>query len=95
VVASIEVLPVSWLNYNTLLFVPFALIASAAARNRASERAIWAAMLSYFLSVFAFGGLLLLDPRLPIVFVVVVGESKTVAVMVGYLSAYWFAVDET
>jgi glycosyl transferase family 87 len=95
VVTSIEVLPVSWLNYNTLLFVPFALIASAGLRSRVSERAIWAAMLSYFLSVFAFGGLLLLDPRLPIVFVVVVGECKTVAVMVGYLSAYWFAVDET
>jgi hypothetical protein len=95
VVTSIEVLPVSWLNYNTLLFIPFALIASAGVRNRVSERAIWAAMLSYFLSVFAFGGLLLLDPRLPIAFVVVVGESKTAAVMTGYLSAYWFAVDET
>jgi len=83
------------LNYNTLLFVPFALIASAGARNRVSERAIWATMLSYFLSVFAFGGLLLLDPRLPIVFMILVGESKTAAVMVGYLSAYWFAVDET
>jgi Glycosyltransferase family 87 len=95
VVTSIEVLPVSWLNYNTLLFIPFALIASAGTRNRVSGRAIWAAMLSYFLSVFAFGGLVLLDPRLPIVFVILVGESKTVAVMVGYLSAYWFAVDET
>jgi hypothetical protein len=95
VVTSIEVLPVSWLNYNTLLFVPFALIASAAVRNRVSERTIWAAMLSYFLSVFAFGGLLFLDPRLPVVFVVIVGESKSVAVMVGYLSAYWFAVGET
>ena len=95
VVTSIEVLPVSWLNYNTLLFIPFALIASAGTRNRVSGRAIWAAMLSYFLSVFAFGGLLLLDPRLPIVFVILVGESKTVAVMVSYLSAYWFAVDET
>jgi Glycosyltransferase family 87 len=95
VVTSIEVLPVSWLNYNTLLFVPFALIASAGVRNRVSNRAIWAAMLSYFLSVFAFGGLLFLDPRMPIAFVVVVGESKSVAVMVGYLSAYWFAVDES
>jgi glycosyl transferase family 87 len=95
IVTSIEVLPVSWLNYNTLLFIPFALIASAATRNRASERSLWAAIVSYFLSVFAFGGLLFLDPRLPIVFVVMVGESKSVAVMVGYLSAYWFAVDET
>jgi hypothetical protein len=94
IVTSIEVLPVSWLNYNTLLFVPFALIASAAVHNRASERALWAAIASYFLSLFAFGGLLLLDPRLPIVFVVLVGESKSVAVMAGYLSAYWFAVDE-
>ena len=77
------------------MFVPFALIASAGVRNRVSNRAIWAAMLSYFLSVFAFGGLLFLDPRMPIAFVVVVGESKSVAVMVGYLSAYWFAVDGT
>ena len=95
VVTSIEVLPVSWMNYNTLLFVPFALIASAGTHNRVSKRAIWAAMLSYFLSVFAFGGLLLLDPRLPILFVIVLGECKTIAVMAGYLSAYWFAVDET
>jgi len=95
VITSIEVLPVSWLNYNTLLFVPFVLIASAAARNRVSERAVWAAISSYFLSLFAFGGTFFLYPRIPIVFVVLVGESKSVAVMVGYLSAYWFAVDET
>ena len=57
----------SWLNYATMLFVPFALLAAAGVRNRVSERAIWAAMVSYFLSLFAFGGLLLLDPRLPIV----------------------------
>jgi hypothetical protein len=95
VITSIEVLPVSWLNYNTLLFVPFVLIASAAARNRVSERAVWAAISSYFLSLFAFGGTFFLYSRIPIVFVVLVGESKSVAVMVGYLSAYWFAVDET
>jgi len=95
VVTSIEVLPVSWLNYNTLLFVPFALIASAAVRDRVSERAMWAAIASYFLSLFAFGGTFFLYPGLPAVFVIVVGESKSVAVMVGYLSAYWFAVDET
>lgn len=95
IVTSIEVLPVSWLNYNTLLFVPFALIATAATRGRVSERAIWAAMASYFLSMFAFGGTFFLYPGLPLVFVIIVGESKSVAVMVGYLSAYWFAVDET
>ena len=95
VVTSIEVLPVSWLNYNTLLYVPFALIASAGVSNRVSGRTVWAAMLSYFLSVFAFGGLLFLDPRFPIAFVVLVAECKSIAVMVGYLSAYWFATDET
>jgi glycosyl transferase family 87 len=95
VVTSIEVLPVSWLNYNTLLYVPFALIASAGVSSRVSDRTVWAAMLSYFLSLFAFGGLLFLDPRFPIAFVVLVAECKSVAVMVGYLSAYWFATDET
>ena len=93
-ITSIEVLPVAWLNYNTLLFIPFALIASAAARGRVSERAMWAAIASYFLSLFAFGGTFFLYPGLPIVFVILVGESKSVAVMIGYLSAYWFAVDE-
>jgi Glycosyltransferase family 87 len=95
VVTSIEVLPVSWLNYNTLLFVPFALIVWAAVRDRVSARAIWAAIASYFLSLFAFGGIFFLYPGVPLVFTIVVGESKSVAVMVGYLSAYWFAVDET
>jgi hypothetical protein len=54
-----------------------------------------AAIASYFLSLFAFGGTFFLSPRLPIALVVAVGESKSVAVMAGYLSAYWFAVDET
>jgi len=94
-VTAVEVLPVSWLNYNTLLFVPFALMASAAMRNRVSGRAIWAAIVSYFLSMLAFAGTGFLDPRLPVVFVIIVGESKSVAMMAGYLSAYWFAVDET
>jgi hypothetical protein len=95
VVTSIEVLPVSWLNYNTLLFVPFALLASAAVREQVSTRAMWAAMGSYLLSLFAFGGLMFLTPGSPIVFFVLVGESKSVAVIAGYLSAYWLAVDET
>jgi len=94
VVTSIEILPVSWLNYNTLLFVPFALIASAATHRRVSERTIWAAVISYFLSQFAFGGLVFLNPRFPIALFVLVGESKSFAVMAGYLSAYWFALDE-
>ena len=94
VVTSIEVLPVSWLNYNTLLFVPFAAIASASCRSSASLRTMWAAMTSYFLSLFAFGGLIYTGLRfLPAV--VVVAESKSVAVMVGYLAAYWFTVDDT
>jgi len=45
--------------------------------------------------LFAFGGLMFLTPGIPIVFVVLVGESKSVAVIAGYLSAYWFAVDQT
>lgn len=94
VATSIMILPFTWLNYAVMLFVPFALIASAAARNRASTRAMWAAMVSYFLSLFAFGGLMFFTPSIPTVFVVFVGESKSVAVMAGYLSAYWFAVDQ-
>jgi len=95
VITSIMVLPFAWLNYATLLFVPFALLASAGGRNRASIRAMWAAMVSYFLSLFAFGGLFYLQPNFPLICYVLVGESKSVALMVGYLSAYWFAVDET
>jgi fucose 4-O-acetylase-like acetyltransferase len=77
-----------------MLFVPFALLTSAAVHERVSNRAMWAAIGSYFLSLFAFGGLIFLTPAIPIVFVVLVGESKSVAVIAGYLSAYWFAVDQ-
>jgi hypothetical protein len=95
VVTSIMVLPFAWLNYATMLFVAFALLAAAGVRNRASARAKYAAMVSYFLSLFAFGGLLFLKPNFPIICFVLVGESKSAALMAGYLSAYWFAVDET
>jgi Glycosyltransferase family 87 len=93
IATSIEVLPVSWLNYNVLLFVPFAAIVWAGRRNRASSRTMWAAMISYFLSLFAFGGLVFTGlGSLPAV--VVVAECKSVAVIVGYLAAYWFTVDD-
>lgn len=94
VITSIMVLPFAWLNYAVMLFVPFALLTSAAVHERVSNRAMWAAIGSYFLSLFAFGGLIFLTPAIPIVFVVLVGESKSVAVIAGYLSAYWFAVDQ-
>ena len=95
VVTSIMILPFAWLNYATMLFVSFALLASAGVRNRASTRAMWAALVSYFLSLFAFGGLVYLKPNFPLIWFVLVGESKSIALMVGYLSAYWFTVDET
>jgi Glycosyltransferase family 87 len=92
-VTSILILPVSWLNYMVLLFVSFAATAWAAVRNRASVRAQWAAIASYFLSQFAFGGLMFVGPGfLP--GLILVGESKTLAAIVGYASAYWLVVDE-
>ena len=94
VITSIEVLPVSWLNYTTLLLLPFVLIASASAQDRVSERTIWAAIVSYILSLFAFGGLIFLTPSSPVILAIIVGESKAIAAMIGYLSAYWFAADE-
>ena len=64
-------------------------------RSRVSERTTWGAIGSYFLSLFAFGGTIFLTAGMPSAFVVLVGESKSVAVMLGYVSAYWFAADET
>jgi hypothetical protein len=96
VVTSIIVLPITWLNYTTVLFILFATIVSASIRSRVSTRVEWAAIASYFLSLFAFGGLVLIRPgalKLPLM--VVIGETKTVSLLVAYLSAYWFAADWT
>lgn len=93
VVTSITVLPITWLNYTTILIVPFAIIISASLAKHVGAKVLWAAMLSYFLSLFAFGGLILVRPGRLILLTILVGESKSAALLLAYLSAYWFAVN--
>src|SRR5262249_50655353 len=77
-VTSIVVLPFAWLNYATMLCVSFALLGSAGGRNPARTRAIWAAIASYFLSLFSFCGIFFLYPWVPLLFTILVGERKSV-----------------
>lgn len=93
VVTSITVLPITWLNYTTILIVPFAIIISVSLTKHIEAKVQWAAMLSYFLSLFAFGGLVLVRPGRLTFLTILVGESKSAGLLLAYLSAYWFAMN--
>ena len=94
VAAAIVLSPLSWIHYMVLLLIPFVQIASAAKQHDCSPRAIWAALASYVLIGITRG-----------LREVVVGatwwehgvkylaEGSTVALLLGFLAAWWLATD--
>jgi len=82
VATSIFLLPVAWDYDLTLMLIPFALIALAAARGKASRRTIATVIISYavlvwweFVSQSA-------------------NEGGFYSMVAAYLAAYWFATDQ-
>ena len=99
VVTSVLLSPIAWHHYLALLVIPFVQIAVATARNRASRRALWMAVASYLLAsvtvpityrllarptAFQIGFPSLSAPLL---------ETGFFTLLMGYIAAYWFAVD--
>ncbi len=95
VVASVLLSPTAWTYYMVLFFIPFAQLAAAANRGRASRRAEIAAILSYLI---LFG--------LPEVtyshfdkvwidrYMLVMNQGAFVSAMLAYLAAFWFTTDK-
>jgi hypothetical protein len=78
----------------TLLLIPFVEIASAAQQRTCSRRAVWGALTSYVLIAITYR--LRQDLVGPVWWargVWLMAEGSSVALLIGFLAAYWFAAD--
>ena len=93
VVATVLLAPTAWFHYMVLLFIPFAQLASAATLDRASNRAIWMGAAS----VLTLSGAMILRVTLGQFLsketIAVVREAPFAALVMAYISAYWFVKD--
>jgi len=96
VAAAIVLSPLSWIHYMLLLLIPFVEIGSAAESQKYDPRALWAAIVSYVLIAMTYRLREdLVDPIRWAHGVRYLAEGSSVALLLGFLAAYWFAVDTT
>jgi hypothetical protein len=100
IASSILLSPMAWPHYMTVLIIAFVMMFQAAYSGRVSRRACWMAVANVVLAAVSFelwselrrvapanSGI---DP--PLVMKIVT-ESNSLAMLSGYVSAYWFAID--
>ncbi len=95
VVTAVLIAPTAWVHYLVLILIPFAFMSIAAGRGRANDRAIWMAVASFLLIAVSTGGRTAFGPHPHGVLPVMIAECSFVSLAMAYVSAYWFAADET
>lgn len=99
IVTSVLLSPIAWLHYLTLLIIPFVQMVVAAGFRRANRRALWMAAGSYLLasvSVSINDRLLSQPTAFQLAFPSLSApllETGFFTLLMGYIAAYWFAVD--
>lgn len=91
IVAAILLSPIAWTHYLVLLFIPFSEMAARADRGEWSERAIWAMIGSYVLTVAASIAMGSLPTDRELSRWIWVGQGFSASVLLAYLSVYWLA----
>ena len=93
--------PVAWHHYLLLLTIPFVQLVASVSRGRSSPRALWMAATAYFLSAIslrAFSRFMVPPPtafQLALPWLArALEETSFVALLTGYIAAYWFATDQ-
>jgi hypothetical protein len=95
VVTAVLLAPTAWVHYLVLMLIPFIMMSIAASRGRANHRAIWMAVASFMLIALSTGGRSAFGPHPLGALAVTVAECSFVSLAMAYVSAYWFAADET
>jgi len=100
IATAIMLSPVAWHHYLLLLTIPFVQLVASAAQGRSRSRAVWMAALAYALSAVSlrvFNRFLIPPPtdfqRTFPWLVRALEETSFVALLTGYIAAYWFATD--
>jgi hypothetical protein len=101
IATAIMLTPVGWHHYLVLLAIPFVQMVASAAEGRSSPRAIWMAAGAYLLSAIslrAFSRFMVPPPtEFQISFPLLaraLEETSFIALLTGYIAAYWFATDD-
>ncbi len=101
IATAVMLTPVGWHHYLVLLAIPFVQMVASASEDRSSSRAIWMAAMAYFLSAIslrAFSRFMVPPPtafQLAVPWLVrALEETSFVALLTGYIAAYWFATDQ-
>ena len=100
IATAVMLTPVGWHHYLVLLAIPFVQMVVAAGDGRPSSRSIWMATLAYLLSAIslrAFSRFLVPPPTafqlsFPLL-ARALEEMSFIALLSGYIAAYWFATD--
>ncbi len=102
IATAIMLTPVGWHHYLVLLAIPFVQMVASATDGRSSSRAIWMAAMAYFLSAISLRAFSRFMVPPPTAFQLAVPrlaraleETSFVALLTGYIAAYWFATDGT
>ncbi len=96
IAATVVLSPLSWIHYMILLLIPLVAIAAAADRHQCSRRAFYAAVASYLLiAVTSHVRVNLVSAIWWARGVKYFAEGSSVALLVGFIAAYWFATDTT
>jgi Glycosyltransferase family 87 len=94
VVLCVMLSPIAWIHYMVLFVIPFIQITNAAYRGRCDRNAMWAVVASYFLISISIG---LRDPARKLggdALYYFLGEGAFISVLLAYIGAYRFALDD-
>ncbi len=100
IATALMLTPVGWHHYLVLLAIPFVQMVASAASERSSSRAIWMAALAYLLSAISLRAFSRFMVPPPTAFQLAfpwlaraLQETSFIALLTGYIAAYWFATD--
>jgi Glycosyltransferase family 87 len=102
IATAIMLTPVGWHHYLVLLAIPFVQMVASAAQDRSRSRAIWMAASAYLLSAISLRAFSRFMVPPPTTFQLTfpwlahaLEETSFIALLTGYIAAYWFATDRT
>jgi Glycosyltransferase family 87 len=100
IATAIMLTPVGWHHYLVLLAIPFVQMVASPIDGRSNSRAIWMAALAYLLSAISLRAFSRFMVPPPTVFQLAfpllahaLEETSFIALLTGYIAAYWFATD--
>src|SRR6266851_2863987 len=93
VITSVLLSPTAGVHYLVMALIPFALLADAVNRGRASHRALWIAVASYVVVALSTSGRALFGPQATSAIAIAVAECSFLSLLMVYVAAYWFVTD--